>query len=79
MVENIVQAVARDCLADAMIRLDEAGYKVVMHIHDEVVLDVPYGFGSLKEVERIMESPIYWAKGLPLRADSFETNYYKKD
>ncbi|QGU95415.1 hypothetical protein GOM49_10235 [Clostridium bovifaecis] len=79
LVENIVQAVARDCLADAMIRLDEAGYKVVMHIHDEVVLDVPYGFGSLKEVERIMESPIYWAKGLPLRADSFETNYYKKD
>lgn len=79
LVENIVQAIARDCLAEAMIRLDEADYKIVMHIHDEVVLDVPYGFGSLEDVGEIMGTPISWAKGLPLRADAFETNYYKKD
>lgn len=79
LVENIVQGAARDCLAEAMLRLDKAGYKIVMHIHDEVVLDVPYGFGSLEEVEKIMATPIEWAKGLPLRADSFESSYYKKD
>jgi len=62
-----------------MIRLDKACYKIVMHIHDEVVLDVPYGFGSLENVGEIMGTPISWAKGLPLRADAFETNYYKKD
>lgn len=79
LVENIVQAIARDCLAEAMIRLDKAGYKIVMHIHDEVVLDVPYGFGSLEEVQKIMGTSIYWAKGLPLKADAFESSYYKKD
>jgi DNA polymerase len=62
-----------------MIRLDDAGYKILMHIHDEVVLDVPYDFGSLENVGEIMGTPISWAKGLPLRADAFETNYYKKD
>lgn len=79
LVENIVQAIARDCLAESMLRLDAAEYKIIMHIHDEVVLDVPYGFGSLENVGEIMRTPISWAKGLPLRADAFETNYYKKD
>lgn len=79
LVENIVQATARDCLGVSMIRLDEAGYNTVMHVHDEVVLDVPYGFGSLVEVEEIMSQPIEWAEGLPLNADGFETEYYMKD
>jgi len=79
LVENIVQAIARDCLADAMMRLDEAGYNIVMHVHDEVVLEVPNTFGSLLEVNKIMSAPISWAKGLPLTADSYETIYYKKD
>jgi DNA polymerase len=79
LVENIVQAIARDCLGTSMTRLSEAGYNIVMHVHDEVVLDVPYGFGSLQETSEIMGTPIAWAKGLPLRADVFETNYYKKD
>ncbi|AKN33789.1 XRE family transcriptional regulator [Clostridium carboxidivorans P7] len=79
LTENIVQAIARDCLAYAMLRLDRAGYKIVFHVHDEVILDVPNGFGSLKEVNEIMGKPIEWAKGLPLKADGFETDYYKKD
>ncbi|WP_291394830.1 DNA polymerase [Acinetobacter sp.] len=79
LVENIVQAVARDCLAVALLRLDTAGYKIVMHVHDEVVLEVPEQFGSVDQVNKIMSEPIPWAAGLPLTADSYETFYYRKD
>lgn len=79
LTENIIQAIARDCLAESLLRLDKAGYKIAFHVHDEVVLDVPSDFGSLKEVEEIMGLPIDWAKGLPLRAEGFETDYYMKD
>ncbi|MET7253626.1 DNA polymerase [Dyadobacter fermentans] len=79
LVENMVQAIARDCLAVAMLRLDEAGYKIALHVHDEVVLEMPYGKGSIEEVNRIMGLPIKWAPGLPLKAESFETEFYKKD
>lgn len=79
LVENIVQAVARDCLAFAMLQLDAAGYKIVMHIHDEVVLEVHNDKGSTEEVNSIMGKGAPWAKGLPLTADSYETTYYRKD
>lgn len=79
LVENIVQAVARDCLAVSILKLEEAGYQTVMHVHDEVVLDVPKENGSLDEVVEIMGQSIKWAKGLPLTADAFETDYYVKD
>lgn len=79
LVENIVQAIARDCLADAMLRIDAAGYKIVMHVHDEIVIEAPYGFGSTEEINKIMGAPISWAKGLPLSAESYETEYYRKD
>ena len=79
LVENIVQAIARDCLAESMIRLSDAGYNIVMHVHDETVSEMPYGKGSLAEINEIMGRPIPWAKGLPLKADSYETTYYKKD
>jgi DNA polymerase bacteriophage-type len=79
LVENIVQAVARDVLADAMLRLHRIGYKIVMHVHDEIVSEMPEGKGSTQEVDRIMGTPIPWAKGLPLKAESYETLYYKKD
>jgi DNA polymerase len=79
LVENLCQAIARDCLADAMIRLHNKGYKIVMHVHDEVVLEMPEGKGSTEEVDAIMSEPIPWAKGLPLKAESYETFYYKKD
>jgi DNA polymerase len=78
LVENIVQAVARDCLAHAMLRVDKYGYKIAMHVHDEVVITAPVGDGSLEEVCDIMGQPISWAEGLPLRAAGFEADFYKK-
>lgn len=79
LVENIVQATARDCLAVGMMNVEEAGYEIVMHVHDELVTDTPYGFGSLADVEEIMGQPIEWAPGLPLGAEGFETEFYMKD
>lgn len=77
-VENFTQAIARDVLAEAMLRLDAAGYELVMHVHDEVIADAPYGFGGHEDMGRIMGEPISWAPGLPLRADGYETEYYLK-
>lgn len=79
LVENVVQAIARDCLAESLKRLESAGYKTVMHIHDEAVLDVPESEADLDKATSIMGQPISWAPGLLLRADGFETAYYKKD
>lgn len=79
LVENLVQAIARDCLAESMIRLDTEGYKIVMHVHDEVILDVPIGTGSLEHVTTVMGKPINWAPGLPMRAAGFECDFYMKD
>lgn len=78
LVENIVQAIARDCLAVSIKRLTEKGFKIVMHIHDEVVIEAPMET-TVDEVCEIMGREIEWAKGLLLRADGFETMYYKKD
>ncbi len=78
LVENITQAVARDCLAVAMTRVNEAGYDIILHVHDEIVMEVPDDFGSLEHVVQIMSAPIPWARGLPLAADGFESAYYKK-
>ena len=79
MVENIVQAVARDCLAAAMLRLTNAGYKICAHIHDEVVIEAPIGEGSFDDVIRIMCIPEPWTEGLILNAAGFENPYYMKD
>lgn len=79
LVENIVQAVARDCLAEAIIRLEENGFPVVFHVHDEVICEVPEGVSSAKEIGELMAEPIDWAQGLPLRADAYECDYYRKD
>jgi DNA polymerase bacteriophage-type len=79
LIENIVQAIARDCLAWALLRINKAGYKIVMHVHDEIIVESPYGFGSLDEVNSIMSQPIPWAPGLILKGEGFETEFYKKD
>ena len=79
LVENIVQATARDCLAEAMFKIEKAGYKIVMHVHDEVILDTPKEKGSLEEVNAIFGESIKWAPGLPLKADGYECKYYMKD
>lgn len=80
LVENITQAVARDCLAEAIERLEGAGYHVVFHIHDEVVIEVPGGLEQdLERVVRIMSQPPAWADGLPLNADGWVNGFFKKD
>lgn len=80
LTENIVQAVARDCLAEAMMRVDKAGYKIAMHIHDEIVCDVPIDDKEAPDkITEIMSKDIDWAPGLPLKGDTFETAFYKKD
>lgn len=81
LTENVVQAIARDCLADAMLRLDAAGLKIIMSVHDEVVIEVPADESAdrLHQVNEIMSQEIKWAVGLPLKADSYLTYYYKKD
>jgi DNA polymerase len=79
LVENIVQATARDCLGEAMFNVEEAGYEVVFHVHDELIMDVPKDFGKLEEVNEIFGKPISWAPGLPLKADGYECDYYMKD
>lgn len=79
LVENIVQAIARDCLAEAMLRVDDAGFKVVMHVHDEIVCEVHGHAADLKAINAIMGRPVDWAKGLPLTADSYTSPYYRKD
>ena len=79
LVENIVQAVARDCLAEAMFRLEANGFPVVFHVHDEVICEVEEGRSSAKELGELMSQPIEWAPGLPLRADAYECEYYRKD
>ena len=78
LVENIVQATARDVLAHSMATLEAAGYPTVMHVHDEVITEVPYGHGSVEELCTLMSRGPKWSKGLPLAAEGFESTYYKK-
>ena len=77
-VENIVQATARDILAEAMLRLDAHGYKIVMHVHDEAVIEAPANT-SLEDICEVMGQTPVWAKGLLLRADGYICDFYKKD
>lgn len=77
--ENVVQAIARDCLAAAMKNIEAGGYQIVMHIHDEVILDAPADRADLDTVCKLMCQPIPWAEGLLLNADGFVGDYYKKD
>lgn len=77
LVENVVQAISRDCLAVSLARLYNAGYPTVFHVHDEVVADT--SAGSVDEMTAIMGAPIPWATGLPLGAAGFESYYYMKD
>lgn len=78
LVENIVQAYARDCLAVALVRLDEAGYDITFHVHDEIIVEAPEG-SRWEDVADIMGQPIDWAPGLLLRGDGYETKFYMKD
>lgn len=78
LVENLVQAVARDVLMVGMYNLVRAGYDIVTNVHDEIVAETLLGFGSVEEIEELMCDMPDWAEGLPLGAEGFESNYYKK-
>lgn len=82
LVENCVQAIARDCLAQAIEKLEAAGFPIVFHVHDEVVIDIaPFADEKtmLDMVTSIMTEPIPWAQGLPLGADGWVGTFFKKD
>lgn len=78
-VENIVQAIARDCLAEAMLNLDFARHSIVFHVHDEVIVEEPEDGATPEDIAALMTRPIDWAPGLPLDADAYACTYYKKD
>ncbi len=79
LAENVTQAIARDCLAESLVRVVNAGYQTVFHVHDEVVIDAPMQYADPDRVCEIMSQPISWAPGLPLKAAGFVTNFYMKD
>lgn len=76
--ENICQAIARDCLANAMLNLDEIGIAIVSHVHDEVIAEMPLNVTSLEEVKKMMLKQQPWMAGLPLGAEGAESFYYDK-
>ena len=78
LVENIVQAVARDCLAVALLRLDKAGYAITFHVHDEIIAEAPKS-SRWEDMAEIMGQSIPWAEGLLLRGDGYATDFYMKD
>ena len=82
IIENCVQSIARDCLAEAIEHLEAAGFPIVFHIHDEVVADIkPFADDKtmLQTVIDIMKQPPEWAPGLPLNGDGWVGTYFKKD
>lgn len=79
LTENIVQAIARDCLAMALKRVSDAGFNIVMHVHDEIIAEHEKMPGTLEYMNALLAQPIPWAPGLLLKGDGFMSDFYKKD
>ena len=78
IVQSITQAVARDILAETILRLEAAQYPIVLHVHDEIVADVPENHGSLAEFEKLMCVLPNWAEGMPVESEGYESKRYRK-
>jgi len=78
LVENITQATARDIMAHAMLKCEEKGYRLVLSVHDEVIAEVPEGFGSMEEFIEILTAPHSWSTGCPIEAEGWRGKRYKK-
>ena len=76
--ENAVQGIARDLLAEALVRIDAAGFRIVLHVHDEIVCEVPEGFTDLKRFSRLMTQRPRWALDLPIAAEVWSGPRYLK-
>lgn len=82
IVHNCTQAIARDCLAECLTQLAAFGYRIVFHVHDEIVIEIPANEtqeAHLQNALDIMSRPIAWAPGLILKGDGFLTRYYRKE
>lgn len=77
--ENAVQATARDILRDAMVRLEARGYTIILTVHDEILCEEELGEGTVEEVCALMAEVPTWAKGLPVRAEGWEGQRYRKE
>ena len=78
LTENIVQAIARDLLAYAMLNIEKAGYEIVLTVHDEIIAEMDKKKGSVEEFEVLMERLPKWAEGLPLKAEGYSCERYQK-
>lgn len=79
LTENLVQAIARDCLRESMMALADEGFDIRAHVHDEVIINEPIGGRTVEQVCEILGRPLSWAPGLPLRGDGYECEFYMKD
>jgi DNA polymerase len=78
LAENVTQATARDVLVNGMFNVEQAGYPIVMHVHDEAIAEVPEHYGSVSEFEALLCQLPDWASGLPLKAEGWRGKRYKK-
>jgi DNA polymerase len=81
IVHNCVQAIARDCLAETLLAVNQGFFDIVAHVHDEIVVELPCETAEkdFEVIKKVMGSELSWAKGLPLTADGYLTKFYKKD